>query len=232
MTARFSEPCRGTPLDLYRDEKIAAASNLGDLSCLTCEQDIFLGFFFDGTNNNKYYATEGFSHSNIARLYETYSGYPVAASLKPGKDAKQLKSGQLTPDAAPAWPSVINPIERGYYRKTYIPGVGTPFLELGDTGAGVQNMGGEGMAAYGEVRIDWALLQISNHIHQAIMGSTHPSKPLAGDAKLAQKMTDSASAVAVNTARTLSPLLGIILNKCARQTVAIIPVGISLKANQ
>ena len=85
-------------------------------------------------------------------------------------------------------------------------------MELGDSGEALQNIRGEGMAAYGEVRIDWALLQISNHIHQAILGKALPSSPLEGDAKLAQQMTDSASAVAVDLARN-HPLGAIILKK-------------------
>ncbi|MFC7421275.1 hypothetical protein ACFQNF_15535, partial [Iodobacter arcticus] len=72
MVARFTELCRAEPLSFAKSEQIERDKNSGDYACTSCDQDIFLGFFFDGTNNNKYYSTENFSHSNIARLYEVY----------------------------------------------------------------------------------------------------------------------------------------------------------------
>jgi hypothetical protein len=207
MSARFAEPCRQTVLGLLPKEGAVAAHNIGDLACTSCNQDIFLGFFFDGTNNNKYYATEKFSHSNVARLYEVYAGYPSAEQLKvSNKELKAQELKGLKTDEKADWPAAVPPIEKCFYRKTYIPGVGTPFLELGDESGMVDDTGGEVAALCGEVRINWALLQITNHLHEAILGSPHPSTALKADGKLAQKMLSSASAVAANAARMVSPL--------------------------
>lgn len=216
MTARFAEALsiRPNPLELIGPEIKTSSKNLGALNCLTCEQDIFLGFFFDGTNNNKYYATDAFGHSNVARLYEVYAGKSTANVLAPNENEIKVnklpsrrpnEQPSLRPDEPAEWPQGVEPSEKCYYRKTYIPGVGTPFEELGDKNGWTANKGGEAMALYGEERINWALLQVSNHIHQALFGSSLPSAPLTGDAKLAQKMTTPRAVKSV--ARTMSPIV-------------------------
>ncbi|SUX53567.1 hypothetical protein [Chromobacterium vaccinii] len=53
MPARLSELCKQTPLELQVNEAFLAEKNRDIPSCLQCQQDIFIGFFFDGTNNNK-----------------------------------------------------------------------------------------------------------------------------------------------------------------------------------
>lgn len=96
-----------------------------------CETTLQLGLFFDGTRNNLHDDKGAYSHSNIARLYQSY---PVDASA-------------------------------GYY-SAYIPGVGTPFPEIGETGASAK---GAGYAVGGEGRILYGLLFILGAIyHHAI----------------------------------------------------------------
>ncbi|AZN38062.1 DUF2235 domain-containing protein [Iodobacter ciconiae] len=190
MIARFTEACRASPLDLSKDELTARSRTQNRPQCLSCEQDIFLGFFFDGTNNNKYRDTDAFAHSNVARLYEAYSGEPTVAKLK-------ILKKTAKPDAAAAWSAAIPKDEKKYYRKTYIPGVGTPFIELGDTGEGSDNTLGLAASMHGEVRINWALLQLSNHIHAALMGGNPLSEPLADDGKLAREMLEKSLASGV-----------------------------------
>jgi hypothetical protein len=75
MNVRFAEPCRANPMDFEGAEWDVFGANIRDGRAqkelaLTCQKDIFIGVFFDGTNNNKYRDTLGFSHSNVARLYE------------------------------------------------------------------------------------------------------------------------------------------------------------------
>jgi hypothetical protein len=75
MNVRFAEPCRTNPLSFEGYEEWIFTINALDGRtqrdmALTCQKDIFIGVFFDGTNNNKYRDTLGFSHSNVARLYE------------------------------------------------------------------------------------------------------------------------------------------------------------------
>ncbi|TJZ64745.1 hypothetical protein [Chitiniphilus eburneus] len=133
MGTRFAEKNnRATPLKLDAPEIVVRTVNLDEPPCHTCEEDIYLGFFFDGTNNNKYRDTSGSSHSNVARLCEVYAGEPTVRQLGIVRGAPQ-------PDENPAWPRQPAS-DRKNYRKTYIPGVGTPFRELGDTGASVPSI--------------------------------------------------------------------------------------------
>ena len=53
----------------------------------------------------------------------------------------------------------------------------------------MDNTLGLAMSKHGEVRINWALLQVSNHIHAAIMGAQF-SDPLKDDSELATEMLD------------------------------------------
>ncbi|MFC7420940.1 hypothetical protein ACFQNF_13825 [Iodobacter arcticus] len=125
MSSRFAELLERTDyLALENKERHILNINLDTHSCLTCEEDIFLGFFFDGTNNNKYRDTPEYCHSNVARLYEAYPGKGTVSQLA-------LTSGAAKADE----PYLKGPGTDPYlYRKTYIPGVGTPFKKLGDSG--------------------------------------------------------------------------------------------------
>ncbi|MFC3531098.1 T6SS phospholipase effector Tle1-like catalytic domain-containing protein [Vogesella facilis] len=164
MTARFAEYCRSSPLKLEDEEVLVARRNERRPSpreSLTCQQDIFIGVFFDGTGNNKYRDTAYFKHSNVARLYEAYAGAAFAETPSLGKGG-----GAKAPDLPPVWPRALPAEERPYYRKFYVPGLGTPFPELGDESPGF----GGGFALYGDDRLDWALLQLANHVHAALLG--------------------------------------------------------------
>lgn len=179
MAARFSEECRAKYLDLDFEEYDIYKKLQPDLSCLTCDQDIFLGMFFDGTKNNKYSDTPKFAHSNVARLYEVYPGKPIVNVIPVGNEP-------VAWDEPPIWPSAVPEVERTYYRKVYVPGVGRPFAALGDSGEGGDAMLGLAMARYGEVRLNWALLQVTNQIHAALLGQPM-ADALQNDAKLAQQ---------------------------------------------
>ncbi|AZN37769.1 T6SS phospholipase effector Tle1-like catalytic domain-containing protein [Iodobacter ciconiae] len=180
MSARFSELCRQDSLALLNKERLIQFKNLDIPSCLTCEEDIFLGFFFDGTNNNKYRDTPEYCHSNVARLYEAYPGKGTMSQLT-------LSGGSVVkPDEPYLKGRGIDPF---LYRKTYIPGVGTPFKKLGDSGEDMDKTGGLAAAMHAEVRICWALLQVSNHIAAALL-KENLTDPLEDDGKLAQKMMD------------------------------------------
>lgn len=85
MNIRFAESCRLRALEFDGFEWQTFTTNLRDGRsqrelALTCAKDIFIGVFFDGTNNNKYRDTLSFSQSNVARLYEVYPGTPAALS--------------------------------------------------------------------------------------------------------------------------------------------------------
>jgi hypothetical protein len=121
----------------------------------SCDANLFFGFFFDGTNNNLKRDREKHSHSNVARLYEAFPG---------GADDN---------DSAP-WPQLKEKYHNSFYR-TYIPGVGTPFDEVKDSGQGFSlsedRPKGLAFCYLGQNRIIWALVEAINNIHRYYKGS-------------------------------------------------------------
>ena len=117
----------------------------------SCDANLFFGFFFDGTNNNMKRDVPLHCHSNVARLYRAFPG---------GKDTH----------GSEAWPDLETKYHNSYFR-TYVPGVGTRFDEVGDTGEGFSALTSDrarGLAfAYkGENRIIWALVEALNNVHR------------------------------------------------------------------
>jgi len=187
MNVRFAEPCRDRPLRLEDPEErirgLARRDGRTDqeLAC-TCDKDIFVGFFFDGTNNNKYRDTPNFAQSNVARLYEVYPGSNAGQTAPTFRDRIKPDGGtEKRPVFADASykAASIPPGDEAYYRKVYVPGLGTPFPDACDTGTGMQKTGGLAAALLGQARLDWALLQLVNQVHAAIFGA-----PIAGSIKM------------------------------------------------
>ncbi|MFN3916060.1 MAG: T6SS phospholipase effector Tle1-like catalytic domain-containing protein [Aquabacterium sp.] len=116
----------------------------------SCENNLFLGFFFDGTRNNYALSEESgtHTHSNVARLYDAFPGLRIAP-------ARVLK-------ASPQWP---NEAAFNNYLRIYTPGVGTPFDEIKDSGEHLDATMGAATARWGERRLVWALCQAINAVH-------------------------------------------------------------------
>lgn len=135
----------------------------------SCDLNLFFGFFFDGTNNNLKLHREAHTHSNVARLYSAFPG---------GRD----KHG------SEVWPEVKSKYHNSFFR-TYIPGVGTKFEEVGDSGEGftMKDDRPKGLAFChkGENRIIWALVQALNNIHMY-----YTDAPLIDDAKFKDRFND------------------------------------------
>lgn len=167
MNIRFAESCRSDYLELQNVERKIEFSNADLPPCQTCEQDIYLGFFFDGTNNNKYRDAASFGHSNVARLYEVYPGTPAAQTAPKFSKTAAGEERKAYSDTA-FFPSSVPASQKDYFRKVYIAGVGTPFPDVGDAGVGIQKTLGLAMALLGEARLDWAMLQLCNQVHAAI----------------------------------------------------------------
>ncbi|WP_145747301.1 T6SS phospholipase effector Tle1-like catalytic domain-containing protein [Variovorax beijingensis] len=135
-----------TPRELMQRDKAVCAANPVS-SKPSCTGVIFVGMFFDGTGNNEdadfkkpERSPREQKHSNVVRLYHAF----------PGQDEGEHTSGTTS-----------------YYRY-YIPGVGTPFEEIGDDGKGIdgqisQTLGSTS-AWYGEPRIIWGLTRIFNAV--------------------------------------------------------------------
>lgn len=114
----------------------------------SCKTNLFFGFFFDGTKNNYVLAEKGKNHSNVARLYDCYPGLSVPGVL-PSSTDWQCKRSDYT-----------------HFFKTYIPGVASPFKQVGDSGDGIDGARGAAMGYRGEARIVWALVQAINNVHR------------------------------------------------------------------
>lgn len=134
----------------------------------SCKYNLFFGFFFDGTRNN-YMACEPTDaqagaerakevkvkkktpncHSNVARLYDAYPGQSVPGVLAADTD----------------W--TYKPDLYKHFYKVYIPGVGTEFKQIGDTGEGLlDGTLGAAAANNGSARLVWALIQAINNVHR------------------------------------------------------------------
>lgn len=109
-----------------------------------CDVNLFFGLFFDGTNNNLERDKKTHIQSNVARLYQAFPG------------SRDAHGSEAWPDSGTKY--------KNFFR-TYIPGVGTEFREVGDSGVGSMRTKGLAFAYMAENRIIWALVQTINHIH-------------------------------------------------------------------
>lgn len=135
----------------YHDALCLAA---GSRQPRPCCKTLHISLFFDGTGNNlnnDLYESAIAHPTNIARLFRATIGDGYA-----GGTSHSAKASGLT-DA----PGTGN----GQYYKYYMPGVGTPFPEIGDLDYSTLGMA----AAYrGEERINWALLMIIDALRRAL----------------------------------------------------------------
>jgi hypothetical protein len=116
--------------------------------CATCKTNLFFGFFFDGTKNNYIQANASKNHSNVARLYDCFPGLSTPTVLPENTDWAHEKAAY------------------SHFFKVYVPGVASPFEQIGDSGTGLQLTRGAAAGYGGEGRILWALLQAINNIHR------------------------------------------------------------------
>lgn len=119
----------------------------------SCNTNLFFGFFFDGTKNNYEQAETTNNHSNVARLYDCYPGLSVPGVLPRSTD----------------WASNL-PAYKNFFR-VYVPGVASPFPQVGDTGSGWQGVSGAAAGGFGDFRIVWALIQAINNVHRFFLHS-------------------------------------------------------------
>ena len=117
----------------------------------SCKTKLFLGIFFDGTKNN-YEASDQpgkdgtfkLNHTNIARLYDCFPGMSVPGVLPQTTDWEHQ-------------------LERySHFFRVYVPGVGTPFSQINDSGGTL----GAATSLGGEPRVVWALVQVINCLHR------------------------------------------------------------------
>ena len=135
----------------------------------TCSGQVFVGIFFDGTGNNM------------------RTDYDLLSADK-RKHTNIVKLFQAFKDESP----------RGYFR-VYLPGVGTPFPEIGDTNRYTWKNWGSVAAERGEHRIIWAFTQLLNAPHQYVFGNA----PLIPDALAKTIINSLASTLEFSVTRRL-----------------------------
>lgn len=121
----------------------------------SCDTNLFLGFFFDGTRNNYGLSEEAgnHTHSNVARLFDAYQGQSIAPR------AVMIHEAAQWPQAEQKYP---------HFFRIYAPGVGTPFDEIGDSGTGLHRTRGSAFGWQGQGRLVWMLAQAMNAVHRYI----------------------------------------------------------------
>ncbi|MGE8063503.1 T6SS phospholipase effector Tle1-like catalytic domain-containing protein, partial [Pseudomonas sp. NPDC089547] len=119
-----------------------------------CCKTLHVSLFFDGTGNNlnnDLYESAVPHPTNIARLFRATIGAGHA-----GGTLHNGKARWLTDEAGSGY---------GQYFKHYMPGVGTPFPEVGDLD---YTSDGLAFARRGEERINWGLLMVIDALRRAI----------------------------------------------------------------
>lgn len=162
MTACLCETARAKPLEFNEKEqekfiKVVAKRNERNLECC---RELFVGVFFDGTNNNADRDRPLMRHGNVACLFDVF----------------------------PTKPSDLREEQRSNYISIYAPGVGTEFKDIGDTGVGLDKTAGLGFAAKGEARIVWGLLAVLNRLSFYFSGS--PLRDFDQTKKLANELSE------------------------------------------
>ncbi|MCY1223722.1 hypothetical protein D9M72_358600 [compost metagenome] len=118
-----------------------------------CGSMIHVGIFFDGTNNNK-------KRDQLDVLAKDPSAHNKCSH----------SNVVVLHDAFREDP------KNGYHR-IYVPGVGTPFEEIGEK---TETPDGKAKATGGDARINWALIQLLNAMHQSVVGELLVSDQDAG----------------------------------------------------
>ncbi|MDH0292895.1 DUF2235 domain-containing protein [Pseudomonas sp. GD04087] len=148
-------------LECQRDLEIAYHNSLclaaGRRVVPPCCKTLRISLFFDGTSNNlnqDVFIAKVKHPTNIARLFRASIGAGYAGATTLSKGAESL----LDADG----------VGGGEYFKYYMPGVGTPFPEVGDLD---YTAFGQAAAGYGEERINWALLMLIDALKRSLQGN-------------------------------------------------------------
>lgn len=132
----------------YRQELCLAANRRVEPPCCNT---LHVSLFFDGTGNNlnnDLYLSDLKHPTNIARLFRATIGTGYAGGVPEMKELLD-SSGSVSKK----------------YFKYYIPGVGTPFTEIGDLDYSTLGLAAAG---YGEDRINWGLLRLIDALKRTL----------------------------------------------------------------
>ncbi len=107
-----------------------------------CQGQVYVGLFFDGTGNNDKWVEDGYAQSQRARNKHS--------------------------NVARLFDAHINDPASGLFRY-YMPGVGTPFTEIGDTSKSLYDNLGMGFGYMGADRINYGITSIFNAVHRYLL---------------------------------------------------------------
>ncbi|MCA1861060.1 DUF2235 domain-containing protein [Janthinobacterium sp. HSC-3S05] len=162
------------PVDFFLDPSALEQSKIAKILCKNkdeapCSIPVMLGIFFDGTNNNLERDKNGIRTGVI----DPRTKKPIAINnvVVDPNDASHSNVARLFS----AFPS--DKRGAGYYRY-YIPGVGTPFKEIGEL---TESDEGKAFAKGGQPRIIWGLLQVLNAVHRTLVGKLLYESDKAGE---------------------------------------------------
>ncbi len=119
-----------------------------------CCKTLHISLFFDGTGNNlnnDLYDSATPHPTNIARLFRATIGDGYTGGTGHSDTARRLTDAVGTGN--------------GQYFKYYMPGVGTPFAEVGDLDYSTAGLAG---AWFGEERINWGLLMLIDALRRSL----------------------------------------------------------------
>lgn len=152
----FSDPIPATfpnkPFQPIQQLRRAKAVSKEASSTPECSIEVHVGVFFDGTNNNM-------QRDKLSI---------------PDVDARSHSNVVVLYDAFAD--------KRQYHYRIYIPGVGTPFPEVGEI---TETSAGKALAKGGGARIYWGMIQTINAIHRSVNNNA----PLVQDDKATRLIT-------------------------------------------
>lgn len=148
MTAVSTRPLPMPADGLRRLSGAEAQRRAAALACLRspgseCQGQVHVNIFFDGTGNN--------------RLWPGTYVHGKTRSTQ-GQLARNGRS-----NVARLFDARLDEVQNGFFN-FYVPGVGTPFADVGDTSQEGDTLGAAA-AKYGAHRIHWAILRIINAVH-------------------------------------------------------------------
>ncbi|MDZ5632707.1 DUF2235 domain-containing protein, partial [Janthinobacterium sp. GMG1] len=155
------------PVDFFLKPSTKEQSEISKEACANkdsapCSIPVRVGLFFDGTNNNLERDRNGVRTGVLDP--KTKKPISISNAVVDANSASHSNVARLFS----SFPS--NKRGAGYFRN-YIPGVGTPFAEIGEL---TESDEGKAFAKGGQPRIIWGLLQVLNAIHRTVYGDETP----------------------------------------------------------
>lgn len=113
-----------------------------------CQGQIYIGLFYDGSGNNQDWKQKD----------------PI---VNPNKLTQRQRNKHS--NVARLWDAHLDEPRNGFFR-AYMPGVGTPFEEIGDTVEALTDNAGGGFGYMGADRINWGITSLLNAVHRYLTG--------------------------------------------------------------